>query len=98
MTVLLETSRVVIRRFTLDDAPMVNARLGSDPRQMQFTGSIRTLDETRESLHRQIEWTAAQGPDEASRSGGELRLTRVVLDDRFSAIRMQVLVQSRLAT
>ena len=59
MTVLLETSRVVIRRFTLDDAPMVNARLDSDPRQMQFTGSIRTVDETSESLHRQIEWTAA---------------------------------------
>jgi ribosomal-protein-alanine N-acetyltransferase len=59
MMVLLETDRVVIRPFTLDDAPMVNARLDSDPRQMQFTGTAKTIDETRDSLRRQIEWTAA---------------------------------------
>jgi RimJ/RimL family protein N-acetyltransferase len=51
------TPRLLIRPFVLDDAPVVNARLDSDPRQMQFTGSVKTLEETREALLRQIEWT-----------------------------------------
>lgn len=59
MTILLATDRVVIRPFVPDDAPMVHARLNTDPRQMQFTGSVKTVEETRESLRRQIEWTAA---------------------------------------
>lgn len=59
MTILLETDRFLIRPFVLDDAQVVNARLDSDPRQMQFTGSLKTLEETRESLRRQIDWTAA---------------------------------------
>jgi ribosomal-protein-alanine N-acetyltransferase len=51
------TPRLYIRPFTLDDASVVNARLDSDPRQMEFTGSVKSLEETREALRKQIEWT-----------------------------------------
>jgi RimJ/RimL family protein N-acetyltransferase len=59
-TAIAVTPRLYIRPFMLDDAPIVNERLDSEPRQMKFTGSVKTLDETREALRRQIEWTAAQ--------------------------------------
>ena len=55
---IVETKRLYIRPFTLEDAPIVNQRLDSDPSQMEFTGSVKTLDETREALRRQIDWTA----------------------------------------
>lgn len=54
---IVATPRLYVRPFTLDDAQAVNERLDSDPRQMQFTGSVKTLDETREALRRQIAWT-----------------------------------------
>ena len=59
-TTIAVSPRLYIRPFTIDDALIVNQRLDSDPRQMTFTGSVKTLDETREALRRQIEWTAAQ--------------------------------------
>lgn len=56
-TVIATSQRLYIRPFTLEDAPIVNARLDSDPRQMEFTGSVKSLEETREALRKQIEWT-----------------------------------------
>jgi RimJ/RimL family protein N-acetyltransferase len=54
---IVVSARLYIRPFVLDDEPIVNARLDSDPRQMEFTGSVKTVDETREALRKQIEWT-----------------------------------------
>ena len=54
---IVVTPRLYVRQFSPDDAPVVNQRLDSDAGQMTFTGSIKTLDETREALCRQIEWT-----------------------------------------
>ncbi len=49
------TPRLVLRAFTVDDAPQLHAVLYSDPEAMHFIGGPHTLQATRQGIERYME-------------------------------------------
>ncbi len=61
MPVPILTPRLVLRVFTVDDAPQLHETLYSDPEAMRFIGGSHSLGATRQGIERYIEQQESSG-------------------------------------